>query len=149
MCSVCTKCGDGICGKGENKCNCPEDCEKNGCKTLNPYGYGVCAMVLGYVYTGKECKLASGCSCKPDCDYFFKTKEDCEKACIPAKSCIVSGCSGEICATESMMSICIWKPEYACLKYSECGLFGENSTCAWKKTEAYLDCLKDINNKNY
>ncbi|MFH1448035.1 MAG: hypothetical protein ABIG39_04170 [Candidatus Micrarchaeota archaeon] len=23
---VCTKCGDGICKKGENKCNCPEDC---------------------------------------------------------------------------------------------------------------------------
>lgn len=23
----CTKCGDGSCGLGENKCNCPEDCE--------------------------------------------------------------------------------------------------------------------------
>jgi len=26
--SYCTKCGDGICGKGENKCNCPQDCEE-------------------------------------------------------------------------------------------------------------------------
>jgi hypothetical protein len=24
--SVCAKCGDGICGIGENKCNCPQDC---------------------------------------------------------------------------------------------------------------------------
>jgi len=24
--SICTKCGDGVCGPGENKCNCPEDC---------------------------------------------------------------------------------------------------------------------------
>ncbi len=24
--SVCTKCGNGICGKGENICNCPKDC---------------------------------------------------------------------------------------------------------------------------
>ncbi len=26
-CYVCAKCGDGICGKGENLCNCPEDCK--------------------------------------------------------------------------------------------------------------------------
>ena len=28
-CEVCTKCGDGICGKGENHCNCPQDCKNN------------------------------------------------------------------------------------------------------------------------
>lgn len=27
-CYVCTKCGDKVCGIGENWCNCPEDCEK-------------------------------------------------------------------------------------------------------------------------
>lgn len=26
---VCTKCGDGKCGKGENKCNCPRDCDED------------------------------------------------------------------------------------------------------------------------
>ena len=25
--STCTRCGDGICGSGENKCNCPHDCK--------------------------------------------------------------------------------------------------------------------------
>ena len=25
-CFVCTKCGNGSCGIGENQCNCPEDC---------------------------------------------------------------------------------------------------------------------------
>lgn len=25
--AYCTKCGDNNCGKGENKCNCPEDCK--------------------------------------------------------------------------------------------------------------------------
>ena len=25
---ICTKCGDGICGKGEDNCVCPEDCKK-------------------------------------------------------------------------------------------------------------------------
>lgn len=27
--SVCVKCGDSVCGIGENKCNCPEDCKKD------------------------------------------------------------------------------------------------------------------------
>ncbi|MHB8136254.1 MAG: hypothetical protein ACYDH1_18760, partial [Anaerolineaceae bacterium] len=27
-CYVCTKCGDGVCGKGENHCNCSEDCKE-------------------------------------------------------------------------------------------------------------------------
>ncbi len=26
LCYVCVKCGDGICGLGENKCSCPDDC---------------------------------------------------------------------------------------------------------------------------
>jgi hypothetical protein len=26
MCFVCTKCGNGMCGPGENLCNCPQDC---------------------------------------------------------------------------------------------------------------------------
>ena len=28
ICAICANCGNGICGLGENKCNCPEDCEK-------------------------------------------------------------------------------------------------------------------------
>ena len=31
--SFCTNCGDGVCGAGENKCNCPSDCTKI-CPTL-------------------------------------------------------------------------------------------------------------------
>jgi len=27
-CWVCVQCGDGQCGDGENRCNCPQDCEK-------------------------------------------------------------------------------------------------------------------------
>ena len=26
---VCARCGDGVCGTGENWCNCPADCKKN------------------------------------------------------------------------------------------------------------------------
>jgi len=27
FCEVCAKCGNGTCGLGENKCNCPQDCK--------------------------------------------------------------------------------------------------------------------------
>jgi hypothetical protein len=30
LCFVCAACGDGICGEGENKCSCPEDCLEPG-----------------------------------------------------------------------------------------------------------------------
>lgn len=29
--SFCTYCGNGVCGSGENKCNCPKDCPATGC----------------------------------------------------------------------------------------------------------------------
>ena len=42
---ICIKCGDGVCGSGENKCNCPQDCgEKN---RTNCAGEGENAMVYG------------------------------------------------------------------------------------------------------
>ena len=30
---VCAKCGDGVCGLGENKCNCPQDCKDTAATT--------------------------------------------------------------------------------------------------------------------
>ncbi len=51
---VCTKCGDGQCGKGETKCNCPEDCREAESSTKVPkktcseeckereWDYGIC-----------------------------------------------------------------------------------------------------------
>jgi eight-cysteine-cluster-containing protein len=58
--------------------------------------------------------------------------------------CVVSGCSGQICASSPMDSDCQWLEEYACLKLSECGLFGADGECAWLETPAYLDCLAGL-----
>lgn len=41
---ICAKCGNGICGKGENECNCPKDC---GGKTCYGEGEGVIGMPVG------------------------------------------------------------------------------------------------------
>jgi hypothetical protein len=59
--------------------------------------------------------------------------------------CIIGGCSGEMCLdarSPDMASICLWKEEYSCLKYSTC----ERQTagnCAWTQTPEYLSCLKN------
>jgi hypothetical protein len=44
-CFVCTKCGNGLCGEGENWCNCPNDCEgpePSQCQELG----GLCTIPL-------------------------------------------------------------------------------------------------------
>jgi len=58
---VCTKCGDGICGKGENECNCPEDCkeeEKISCNTQEIFAK--CGS-LKNSYTSFTCKTVKPC----------------------------------------------------------------------------------------
>jgi Cys-rich repeat protein len=59
-------------------------------------------------------------------------------------TCVISGCSGEICATEPLDSICIWLPEFECLPFSKCGPYGLGGSCGWLQTPGYLQCLADI-----
>ena len=69
---VCTRCGDGQCGKGETKCNCPEDCREvectsdNECTTTGCSGQ-VCAGVPVVTDCGIEpwfqCLELSNCGC--------------------------------------------------------------------------------------
>lgn len=52
------------------------------CVELDPDGYGVCEMILGVVFDGQDCVLASGCGCEPDCEYFFDDFETCQSVCL-------------------------------------------------------------------
>ena len=67
-------------GPGQPSC-IPIEPEEPTCETLDPYGYGACARVLGVVFDGEGCVTASGCSCEPDCDAMFDSMEACEAAC--------------------------------------------------------------------
>ena len=55
--------------------------EPTGCRTLDPYAYGYCDMVLGVGWDGSNCVWISGCSCSPDCAYFFSDMPSCRAAC--------------------------------------------------------------------
>ncbi len=46
---VCTYCGNGECGLGENQCNCPEDCRPDGAKYCNEMGGQI--LYNDYFYT--------------------------------------------------------------------------------------------------
>jgi hypothetical protein len=55
--------------------------EPPGCRTLVPGSYGMCDMVLGVGWDGSACVWFSGCSCTPDCAYFFRDMTSCLAAC--------------------------------------------------------------------
>lgn len=58
----------------------------------------------------------------------------------PQKKCVISGCSGEICADEERISTCIYKPEFACYKQATCELQADNR-CGWTQTPELKACL--------
>jgi hypothetical protein len=45
---ICIKCGDGICGSGENKCNCPQDCGST-TTTLDDLARNPALFVVSYI----------------------------------------------------------------------------------------------------
>jgi hypothetical protein len=56
--------------------------------------------------------------------------------------CVVSGCSGQICALQPLFSTCEWRPEYACFAGATCAP-QPGGGCGWNMTEALRSCLED------
>ena len=70
-----------------------------------------------------------------ECDDFcFQVDSDCG-------GCVVTGCSGQICADEDMASTCEWRDEYAC--YQDHGVCERqlNGECGWSDTPELTMCL--------
>jgi hypothetical protein len=57
--------------------------------------------------------------------------------------CVVTGCSGQICADEDVASTCEWLDEYAC--YQDHGICERDAegTCGWRPTAELAACLDD------
>ena len=55
--------------------------------------------------------------------------------------CVVSGCSGQICAREALFSTCEWRPEYACFANATCAP-QPGGGCGWTMTDALRSCLE-------
>ncbi|MBK8936494.1 MAG: hypothetical protein IPM79_02290 [Polyangiaceae bacterium] len=57
--------------------------------------------------------------------------------------CVVTGCSGQICADEETASTCEWTDAYAC--YADVGICERDAegVCGWRPTEELSACLED------
>jgi eight-cysteine-cluster-containing protein len=59
-------------------------------------------------------------------------------------SCVVGGCSGQLCADEPLASTCEWRPHYACFREAHCGRFGPARSCGWEQTPELAACLERL-----
>ncbi|AUX39835.1 uncharacterized protein SOCE26_012300 [Sorangium cellulosum] len=57
------------------------------------------------------------------------------------KGCVVTGCSGQVCASEPMATTCEWRDEYAC--YGEHGICERDASgqCGWRDTPELDACI--------
>lgn len=57
--------------------------------------------------------------------------------------CVVTGCSGQICADEEAASTCEWTDAYAC--YTDYGICERDASgaCGWRETPELEACLAD------
>jgi eight-cysteine-cluster-containing protein len=56
------------------------------------------------------------------------------------QSCMVTGCSGQVCANQPVYTTCEWRDEYACYDDAICTVQA-NGQCGWTQTPELLACL--------
>lgn len=57
--------------------------------------------------------------------------------------CVISGCSGEVCAEGDVITACEYKSEYACYDQAVCERQA-NDQCGWTLTSAVGRCLQEL-----
>ena len=54
--------------------------------------------------------------------------------------CVVTGCSGQVCADQDVITTCEWRPEYACYDTAACERQPDGA-CGWTDTPELAACL--------
>lgn len=60
---------------------------------------------------------------------------------VRPQGCVVTGCSGQICAAQEMASTCEWHDYYQCYRLAICD-YGADGACGWQKTDAFVECME-------
>jgi len=80
---------------------------------------------------------------EPEDNESNEDEEKKEEEIIRGKGCVVGGCNSELCLEEGkeneIYSICLYKPEYTCLKHAICEK-QQSEDCGWTVTEEYNVC---------
>ncbi|MDP3792980.1 MAG: hypothetical protein Q8Q89_04630 [bacterium] len=61
----------------------------------------------------------------------------------PVTGCRITGCSGQICSDEDVVTTCEFKEEYACYKTAKCEK-QEDGKCGWIPSEELVACLMSV-----
>ena len=65
-------------------------------------------------------------------------------ACKSDEDCLRTGCSGQVCAAQDVVTTCEYRPEYACYDapgVTQCGCFA--GQCGWEPTVELTQCIED------
>lgn len=133
------QCAEGL----ECDYQCPDGSDDPNCNLgINPTG--TCVTPAPEQCVDGETKTADdGCNtCVCSNGLWACTRRACAPVeCETDADCVVTGCSGQICASEPMASTCEWREEYAC--YGEpttsCGC--NAGQCGWAQTDELAACL--------
>ncbi|MEK7534480.1 MAG: hypothetical protein AAB600_04030 [Patescibacteria group bacterium] len=60
--------------------------------------------------------------------------------------CMITGCNGQICSDQEVITTCEAVPEDACYKNAKCER-QQNGECSWTQTKELLQCLQDVKTK--
>lgn len=158
-------CGDYICAiycengnqldhNGCATCSCnPEP----SCQWVNPAPWVRCSGVETYAQNpvdGTCCTYPSPCFAPGEWETFTEPTCGAEPEpvdpepvdppageCVTDADCMQTGCSGEICAAQSVSSICIYRPEFACYDEPTTSCGCNNGSCGWAQTDELSACL--------
>ena len=59
---------------------------------------------------------------------------------VSSGACKVTGCSGQICSDQEVVTTCEMRPEYACYKNAKCER-QEDGKCGWTPNEGLVACI--------
>lgn len=62
---------------------------------------------------------------------------------VGQKTCIRTGCGGEVCSDKEEVSICILLPEDQCYSMARCEVQADGN-CGWTETPEFVACLKNL-----
>ncbi len=126
--------GQNVRGTGAN-CSITEICNISNCAPRNcPAGYT--GQIRGFVRNGV-------------CVY--PPSNPVPSTCTPAqRRCVAGGCSGQLCIEEgsnSGITTCEWREEYACYRNAECRR-QSNGQCGWTQTSTLTQCIANAQNQS-
>jgi eight-cysteine-cluster-containing protein len=128
---------------------CGWSCGDPACIDLWSHDFGPCDAVLGAGVYGGGCMALSGCDAAPFS--LFESEAACRAACeeAPAPECDSdadcgrTGCSGQICAAQSVITTCEFREEFACFQdpaVTTCGCSA--GRCGFTPTPELDACLE-------